>query len=47
MANIQVEFFANSLVRPVAVNVEYFESSGGHDMTFWNEYFAKGFEWLA
>ena len=29
------------------VNVEYFESSGGHDMTFWDEYFAKGFEWMA
>ena len=29
------------------VNVEYFESRGGHDMAFWNEYFAKGFEWLA
>ena len=29
------------------VNVEYFESSGSHDMVFWNEYFAKGFEWMA
>ncbi|MCL1931720.1 MAG: alpha/beta hydrolase-fold protein [Treponema sp.] len=29
------------------VNFEYIESSGGHDMAFWNEYFAKGFEWLA
>jgi S-formylglutathione hydrolase FrmB len=29
------------------VNVEYFESGGGHDMTFWDEYFAKGFEWMA
>ena len=31
-------------LKNVAVN--YFESSGGHDMMFWNEYFAKGFEWL-
>jgi putative tributyrin esterase len=29
------------------VNAEYVESGGGHDMAFWNEYFAKGFEWLA
>ena len=29
------------------VNVEYFETSGGHDMAFWDEYFAKGFEWMA
>jgi S-formylglutathione hydrolase FrmB len=29
------------------VNVKYIESSGGHDMMFWNEYFAKGFEWMA
>jgi S-formylglutathione hydrolase FrmB len=29
------------------VNHEYFESSGGHEMPFWNEYYAKGFEWLA
>jgi S-formylglutathione hydrolase FrmB len=29
------------------VNVEYIEGSGSHDMAFWNEYFAKGFEWLA
>jgi len=29
------------------VNVKYIESSGGHDMIFWNEYFAKGFEWMA
>jgi len=29
------------------VNVEYFENSGGHDMAFWNEYFIKGFEWMA
>ena len=29
------------------VNVEYFESGGGHDMAFWNEYFAKSFEWMA
>jgi S-formylglutathione hydrolase FrmB len=29
------------------VNVEYIENTGGHDMAFWNEYFAKGFEWLA
>ncbi|MCL2764736.1 MAG: alpha/beta hydrolase-fold protein [Treponema sp.] len=29
------------------VNIEYIESNGGHDMDFWNEYFAKGFEWLA
>ena len=28
------------------VNAEYIESSGGHDMMFWNEYFEKGFEWL-
>jgi len=29
------------------VHVDYFESSGGHDMEFWNEYFAKGFRWMA
>jgi len=29
------------------VNVEYIENKGGHDMAFWNEYFNKGFEWLA
>jgi len=29
------------------VNIEYVESSGDHDMEFWNKYFAKGFEWLA
>jgi len=29
------------------VNHEYFESRGNHDMIFWNEYFAKGFEWMA
>jgi len=29
------------------VNAEYIESEGGHDMLFWNEYFAKGFEWFA
>jgi putative tributyrin esterase len=29
------------------VNVKYIESGGGHDMAFWDEYFAKGFEWLA
>ena len=29
------------------VNVEYIESPGGHDMPFWNEYFAKSFEWMA
>ena len=29
-----------------SVSVEYIESSGGHDMTFWNEYFEKGFEWI-
>ena len=29
------------------INANYFESSGGHDMMFWNEYFAKGFEWMA
>ncbi|MCL2720738.1 MAG: alpha/beta hydrolase-fold protein [Treponema sp.] len=29
------------------VNVEYIESNGGHDMDYWNEYFTKGFEWLA
>jgi len=29
------------------VNVKYIESPGGHDMLFWNEYFAKGFEWMA
>ena len=29
------------------VNVNYVEGSGGHDMNYWREYFAKGFEWLA
>lgn len=38
--------FYNFLVEH-KVNAEYFESSGGHDMAFWNEYFAKGFEWMA
>jgi len=29
------------------VDVEYIECGGGHDMAFWNEYFSKGFEWMA
>jgi S-formylglutathione hydrolase FrmB len=29
------------------VPVKYIESPGGHDMPFWNEYFAKSFEWFA
>jgi S-formylglutathione hydrolase FrmB len=29
------------------VDFEYIESSGDHDMIFWNEFFAKGFEWMA
>jgi len=29
------------------VNVKYVESGGDHNMEFWNEYFAKGFEWMA
>jgi S-formylglutathione hydrolase FrmB len=29
------------------VNVNYIESGGGHDMSFWDEYFAKSFEWMA
>ena len=29
------------------ISVEYFESNGGHEMKFWDEYFSKGFEWLA
>jgi len=27
------------------VDANYVESSGDHDMAYWNEYFAKGFEW--
>jgi S-formylglutathione hydrolase FrmB len=38
--------FHNFLVEH-SVDLEYIESSGGHDMIFWDEYFAKGFEWLA
>jgi len=38
--------FHNFLIKH-NVNHEYFESKGSHDMTFWNEYFAKGFEWMA
>ena len=29
------------------VDVEYIETGGGHDIEFWNEYFVKGFEWVA
>jgi S-formylglutathione hydrolase FrmB len=29
------------------IKFEYIESPGNHDMIFWNEYFAKGFEWMA
>lgn len=29
------------------VDVDYKESNGSHDMTFWNEYFIRSFEWLA
>jgi putative tributyrin esterase len=29
------------------VKVKYVESGGGHDMMFWNAYFANGFEWMA
>lgn len=28
------------------VDVKYVESSGGHDVPFWDEHFAKGFEWM-
>jgi S-formylglutathione hydrolase FrmB len=37
----------NEFLKSQNVPVTYIESPGGHDMPFWNEYFAKGFQWLA